>query len=370
MLRVILLGLALFSSSGAWASGAPPARQSAPEARLDPVDQDAQIQAAFVLPNDLRAALDARGLKPTDPFRDRIQALIDFMLADDGLGLQYQEQPTYDIAESYSRRRVNCLSFTLMFVALARASGLRARVQASDEVLESWRSGDLLFRTAHVNAVVDGAGGEYKVDVGWLRILASLPARALSDQQAIALFHNNRAMEHLRDGDVDAARADAQAALALESNNAILWSNAGVVERLAGRNSVAEQYYLRALGIRGSSLAALGNLVSLYRSDGQDQLVQEYAGRLQSAQERDPFTQFQFGQTMLQSGDAERAAMHFRKATQMLPTEPSFYRNLSEAYRLQGKQYAAERAARRAVQLETQVASLRGIRLADASSAH
>src|SRR5690606_37625787 len=136
MLRAILL-LMLLTGAGQASAQAPSA------AHAD------EVAAAMTLPDGLRQALDARRADRALPMREQVQGLLDYMIADDGLALRYQEQPTLGIADSYAQRRVNCLSFTLLFVAMARASGMRARVQASDDALAMEVLGDTIHRTSH-----------------------------------------------------------------------------------------------------------------------------------------------------------------------------------------------------------------------------
>src|SRR3546814_466287 len=83
---------------------------------------EAQVAAAMALPDQLRAELQALGLNHGMDELVRVKRLYEFMVSDEGLGLRYVEQPTYGIAESYRQRKVNCLSFTMMFIALDRKS--------------------------------------------------------------------------------------------------------------------------------------------------------------------------------------------------------------------------------------------------------
>lgn len=334
-----------------------------------PVDSrsgDVEVKEAMALPAPLRQALMVSAYDRSAPQREQIQKLIDFMLGEEGLALRYQEQPTYGLAESYARRRVNCLSFTLMFVALARASGMRARVQASDVVLEAWTASDLVFRSAHVNAVVEGDFGSYVVDVGWRNVVAERSPRVINDRQAVALLHNNLAMEHLAHGDISGAHSEIDSALALDSRNAILWSNAGIVEQRGGRQDLAERMYLRALSLSSRNITALGNLVLLYEANGSQEKALQYKARLQRAQERDPFSQFIRAQALMKDGKEEDAIPLLRTAIRMLPEEPSFYRTLADAYHRQGQQEAADSTFDRALVLEAKMQSRRGIRNADA----
>lgn len=329
-------------------------------------DPATQVDAAMALPEELRLALDARKPDRGLPVEERVQRLVDFMIGDDGLALRYQEQPTHGIAESYAQRKVNCLSFTLMFIALARASGIRAYAQASDDALAMRVLGDTVYRATHVNAGVEIGGGRYTVDVGWRSLLAVRKPRTITDAQAIALLHNNNAVERLLSGDRQGAAAQAEVALALDPGSATAWSNAGVVYLRSGSRDAAERAYLQALKLQRDHLGALSNLVGFYREAGATHLAEGYAKRLRRAQSVDPFSQFLIAQALAESGAYDDAVAHYRRAIRLMPDEPQFHRSLADAYLRQGNATAAEHARNRAGRLEAQRESQRGIR--DAAS--
>lgn len=326
---------------------------------------DVQVQAAMALPDELRLALETRAPDRGLPVQERVQRLVDFMVGDEGLALRYLEQPTYGIAGSYAQRKVNCLSFTLMFIAMARAWGMQAHAQASDDALAMRVLGDTVYRATHVNAGIEVNGQHYTVDVGWRSVLAVRKLRTISDAQAIALLHNNNAVEQLLLGDTATAAVEIEAALALDPANPTIWSNAGVVHWRSERRVAAEHAYLRALELQRDHLGALSNLAGLYRSIGDARSADRYARRLQRAQALDPFSQFLIAQALANSGAYDDAIAHFRRAIRLLPDEPQFHRDLADAYQKQGKPAAAERARQRAGMLEARKASQRGIRDAD-----
>lgn len=331
-------------------------------ARTPEPSMAAQAHAAMALPDGLRQALEARTPEPGMPVQARVQGLIDFMIADDGLALRYQEQPTYGIAESHAQRKVNCLSFTLMFIAMARASGMRAYAQASDDALAMRVLGDTVYRATHVNAGIEIDGKEYTVDVGWRSLLTVRKPRTITDVQAVALLHNNKAVEQMLLGAKEQAAAEIEAALLLDPANAAAWSNAGVLQWRSGRRADAEHAYLQALKLQRDHLGALSNLVVLHRESGDARLADGYAKRLQRAQAVDPFSQFLIAQALLTSGAYDDAVAHYRRAIRLLPDEPQFHRSLADAYQKQGNATAAERARNRAGVLEARRASQRGIR--------
>src|SRR5690606_28611064 len=333
MLRATLLLLVAAWAGAVHASGTPLATPS----------QEARVQAAMALPEDLRQVLGTLELERL-PELDRVRRLFDFMVAEDGLALHYQEQPTYGIAESYAQRKVNCLSFTMMFIAMARASGIDAYAHASTDALAIHVVEDTLYRARHVKAGIEVGGLRYTVDVGWSSVVAERKPRPVTDAQLVALLHSNNAVERLQLGDLTGATAEIAKAVALDPDSAALWSNAGVIDWRSGRNEAAEHAYLRALDLERDHIGALGNLVTLYRDIGASRLERKYGKRLQRAQASDPFSQFLMAQDLVEQGAYGVAIPHYRRAIRLLPNQPQFHRSLADAYQKLGKDRAARRA--------------------------
>lgn len=353
MLRTLLLLLLACSGAlPATALATPP---------LDASRQD-EATAAMAVPEDLRQALAALDLQRGGISElDRVRRLFEFMTAEDGLALEYQEQPTYDVAGSYAQRRVNCLSFTMMFIALARSIGLDAYAQASADALAIRVVDDTLFRARHVKAGVDIHGAQYTVDVGWRSVVAERRPQRIDDAQLVALLHNNNAVERLERGDLATASAEIQAAMALDVDSTTIWNNAGVIHWRSGRRDAAERAYLRVLDLERDHIGALGNLVGLYRASGQARLAHRYDKQLRLAQASDPFSQFLMAQDLMRLGAYDVAVSHYRRAIRLLPNEPGFHRSLAEAYEKLGNGRAARRALHHALSLEQRKYAQRSI---------
>ncbi len=320
------------------------------------------IDAELALPDGAREMLPAEARdRRRDEFQ-RMQSLVEFMVAEDGLALRYQEQPTYGIAESLALRRVNCLSFTMLFVAMARASGLNAFAQASDDALTMRVLDGTLYRATHVNAGIEVQNRTYTVDVGSQAVVAGRRPQRISDARTVALLRNNHAVEHLLQGDHARADETINAAIALDASNAAIWNNAGVVHWRAGRPHAAERAYLQALKLQGDHVGALSNLVALYRAGGASDQLGRYEKRLLRAQASDPFSQFLAAQSLAVSGAHAAAIEHYQRAIRLLPGEPLFHRGLAQAYQDQGDAAAAARARERASRIEARQAARRRIR--------
>src|SRR5690606_983448 len=127
--------LALAAALAASPAAEPPAE---PVAALPPPPTLPTVQAVqhipgidevLEIPPDLRAMLQERVIARGGSREDRIELLAAMVLEAGGLALEYDNDRTRTVAETWRDRRANCLSFTLVFVALARAAGLEARVQ-------------------------------------------------------------------------------------------------------------------------------------------------------------------------------------------------------------------------------------------------
>lgn len=351
MRRLLLVALVLLSCVGA------------AHATSGPATRQADVEAAMALPEELRQAFLAYSPpRARLNAEQRVQRLLDFMVAEDGLALRYQEQPTHGIAESYARREVNCLSFTMMYIALARASGLEAYAQATDSALEMRLWAGAAARATHVNAkvVIDGHG--FEVDIGWRALVASRRMRQIEDAELVALLHNNNAVENLLLGETEAARKDIGAALSLDPGSATIWSNSGLIELRSGNRAAAEHAYLQALRFDRSHVGALGNIVGLYREIGDKALEEQYAKRLRRVQATDPFSQYLLGLQSSEKGEYAAAVAHYRRAIRLMSKQPMFYRGLAMAYRQKGELVASQRAERRAEELEARRNAHRSMR--------
>jgi Flp pilus assembly protein TadD len=304
----------------------------------------------LALPERLRADFRARVLATDDVEARRLELLVDYLFAPppDGLGLQYAADATLTVAEAYAARQANCLSFTLLTVALAREAGLTAYGQEIAETL-AWRKVDqTIYRSNHVNAGVRVRRKRLTVDVAWDEVIATEPPRAVADARLLAHYYNNRAVDLMRAGNLDAALAHADAALAQDPEFATSWSNRGVLQRRRGDETRARSDFERALALEPDHPGALSNFAVQLRRDGDLARADAVLAHLDAVQSRDPLHQFMQALDAERGGDFARAADHYRRAIRLHDGEHSFHFGLARAYLQLGRDRAAARALERA----------------------
>lgn len=309
-------------------------------------------EQVMAVPVQLQEQLQAEVIGPASSDLDRMQRLVRFMGdGEHGLGLEYRDDATYTVVEAQQKRQANCVTYTLVFLALARIAGLEAYPQEIEQTL-SWQQRDgIVYRSNHVNARARAGSGRYTIDVGSEYLIARRPAKPISLQRALAQYYNNRAAMLMAERRIQAALAYADKALELDPGYPTTWSNTGVLRLRSGDREGAERAYTKALSLDPNNGAALFNLVALYQRSGDRVRHAIFSKRLDKVQREDPFHQFLIAVKYEKQGDAALAAKHYRRAIRLLGGEHRFYFGLARAYLLGGDSGRARRALRRAYSL-------------------
>ena len=110
--------------------------------------------------------------------------------------LEYNEASTRTVTGTFHERRGNCLSFTMLFIALAREAGLHARYQLVD-VPPQWNlDSDLVVIANHVNAVIDSrTDKDLVVDFNRTNFHGDFVTHRIDDAYAASLFYTNLGAE-------------------------------------------------------------------------------------------------------------------------------------------------------------------------------
>jgi Flp pilus assembly protein TadD len=317
---------------------------SAPSGMPAPEASARQVQVMAVPPAleaQMRAAVMAG---PTSPAA-RLERLAHFVFdTRNGLGIVYDQQATSSVAEAYATRKANCLTFTLLFLALAREAGLHAYAQEVGETLDWRASGGTIFRDNHVNAGLRIDGVPLTVDVAGDAVLTLHPPLRIDDRRLLSHYYNNLAIHALERSAYDLALSHMEVALALEPGYAPHWSNAGVIALHTGDLETARWNFLHALELDPDEAGALLNLVDLAHRRGDVAEEWRWRERLAKVQQRDPLQHFMQALDYERIGDYARAIAQFERAIRLHPRDHRFYAALARACVEAGDRDAAREA--------------------------
>ena len=281
----------------------------------------------------------------------RLNALVDAIFGKDGLDITYGETATRTAIETFKERNGNCLSFTFLFVAMARHLGFNAYFTEVAEVLSWDQRGEILVVHKHMFATVEMDNGTVRIDFLPGAEKRYREMRRISDRRAVAHYYNNLGADLLTSGDAAAALPYFEKALDTDRTLTLALVNQGVAQRQLGDPAAAEESYLRALEIDRREASAASNLSSLYLAQGRVEEAQPYVRRVQSHLKRNPFRYFRQGLLAAERGDAETAIRNLKQAVERMPDDSGFHAALADAYLQAGDPEKARASLKRAVRV-------------------
>lgn len=285
--------------------------------------------------------------------RAKVRALFQAILSPGLLGLQYNTDATYTAAQAFEKAQANCLSFTLMLIAMARHLGLRAEFNEVD-VPPVWGMQDLdtLVLYKHVNAIFSlNSGGKQVADLAMEEYDTSYQQRTIPDRLAVAQHYNNRAMEYLFEGRFDDAQRYLAKAISIDSKVSYFWSNLGAVYGRAGQLRAAEIAYWKAMQTDPGDYAAISNAARLFAQTGKTGLAEKLERRAAYYRQRNPYYRYKQGLDALAKMDYESAREHAQAAIRAYDKEHRFHFLLGAAYRQLGDWERAQSSFERAIAL-------------------
>lgn len=240
--------------------------------------------------------------------------------------LKYATIGTRTAEQTFYEREGNCLSFTILFVALAREAGLRVNYQmVNSPPVWSSVAGTIVVNN-HINTVIrDRNGPDYTVDFNQLEYTGPYVRRAVSDDFALALFYNNVGAEALIDEDYERSFAYLRAAVQAYPWVASAWNNIGLLYMRHERYEHAEAAYLQALRADSRDRSTVTNLAGLYETIGEDALAEQYRRDIERHRRKNPYYHFSLAQQAYEEKDPRQALDALDRAIRLNDEEHQFH---------------------------------------------
>jgi len=282
----------------------------------------------------------------------RIRALLQAIVDPKRLGLKFDETVTYSAAESFEYRRANCLSFSALFVAMARHVGVEAHFNEVDVPPVWGLHDDMLVMYKHINALVSGGHGRWMaIDLYPSEYDISYPQRQISDQLATAQYYNNLAVDFLRENRLGAARRYLARAIAIAPGISYLWGNLGASYQRGGEHTAAELAFLKAIRLEPRDHVASSNAARLFADIGQREIAEQLQRRAARFRQQNPYYRYRQALDALAADQYGSARQHALAAIQLYGKEHRFHFLLGAVYRQLGDRERARQSFVRAIEL-------------------
>jgi tetratricopeptide (TPR) repeat protein len=230
---------------------------------------------------------------------------------------------TYSLGQLNSNRKMNCLSFSVMFVAAARYVDVPADFQLVLAPPCWGKDGSNWINNQHINVtgslelddsylnqtwnslqpndpfgwtavVVRGAqiAGQrsnnslrYTADINPAVLSINSGRKRITEQQVVSLFYGNKSIEALLDQDLPLVYVYTKQALEADPDSSIAWNNLGVIYARVGEQDFSIAAYERAIELDDKMYSA-----NSYRASGQEQQAELIEAEVESFRNQNPTT--------------------------------------------------------------------------------
>ncbi|MEM6583051.1 MAG: transglutaminase domain-containing protein [Pseudomonadota bacterium] len=258
--------------------------------------------------------------------------LLDRLLISGPYVLRYDNLKTYTARETFHAGEGNCLSFTNLFVALARSAGLKVYFQEI-KVPHNWeQQGETWMYNRHINARVDlEEHGEFVVDFNFTPMRDEFHQRRISDEAALSQFYNNMGVHWMMAERYDLSYLNLREAISMSSRRAYFWTNLGVLYSRVGDDSRAESAWLHALSVKNEPSAA-SNLARYYKRVGNEKHAAYFQEEVRRFRHRNPYYLYKTAESAYHAGDYRESISSLEQAVRIRDNEEQFYRLLGLNY--------------------------------------
>ena len=255
-------------------------------------------------------------------------------------------------AETWRRKRGDCLSLLVLAYSIAKAMELPVKMQEVRVPLIFDRYGGVDYVAGHVNLLIKNGGrlqliegfgiGDVIIDFE-PQIGSHREGSALTEDAILARFFNNLAAQYLAEGKLDLAYAYFKAAILTDAGFSPSYANLALLYKRQGFLQSAERLLLQAIALNDNDDIAIRSLHELLVSQGRDTEALSYAKLLEKRREKNPYYWVGLGLDQFQKENYRQAVNALEHAEALSTGFEEVHRYLAMAYLRNGNEDGAKR---------------------------
>jgi tetratricopeptide (TPR) repeat protein len=266
----------------------------------------------------------------------RMQLLVSAIFQNKEMNFKYSPV-SRSASDTFDHRNGNCLSFTLMFISMARYLDLDAHFCEVNIPPAFTKRGESVVLIQHLKPVVFIAGEAYAVDLFPAIIPIGMNGEIVSDARGSAHFFGNKGIVALGNSNFDLADTYFQNALTTDATSFSAWINMGTLRFRTGKMAEAEKCYRKALSLNANNPAAMQNLANVYERIGRLEDAQRLKKKVKQFREKNPYYHYDLGLQAFKQGNYQQALAYYQHSIQLNASEPLFYLGIARTYAKLGK---------------------------------
>lgn len=273
--------------------------------------------------------------------RERIDALIEDLFSNTDFKLSYVSSANTNAAETFKNRSANCLSMSIMAYSLAEKANLEVHFQEVD-IPEYWtnREGYSLLN-GHINLRIspDLLGNTIYFNRSWTTVdfdplsrRSRFRQNSIRKNRVLAMYYNNKGADAFLRGNYDRAYAYFKASATAAPNFDDVWVNLGYLYKVRGDLKAARATYEHAIALDDDNYTGWENLAILLASIGREKEAKDIQARIERKRLENPYYHLMLGDQEFKQENWRQAIKYYRRAIKLDDRPHEFYYGLAKTY--------------------------------------
>ncbi len=295
-----------------------------------------------------------------EPPHLRFRQILRYLYANGFLNFDYDINSTTNAQETFEKKRGNCLSYTGLFVALARYMNVPVNFAYLSEIVDFEEKEGSYVVSSHIAAEFNDKQKTILVDFNRQRENFKLYER-IDDKTAYCLFYNNIAVSKITEGKLEEAEKILNFLLEIKPFQKEILNNKGVLLIKKGKYEEALYFYKNMVvsGIVYQPSLSNGLLVANILKRNND--IEEFTKELKEFSEKDPLLLYQQAVDLAREQNFKGAIAELKKAIAEQPRNAFLQATLAVFYFKNGELQKAKKAFQRAKKISPDLSIIKEI---------